>query len=140
MSSVRVERTTPRREAGPVPTEAAEQIAFTEWLNAVEPQCPGMYATAIGHGGIPLPIRIAMKLKRMGLRAGMTDYLILYRGRAFLLEFKRRDGGQLSAAQKDAHRRITLAGGVVFVAKGAQAAIDFVTDNILATHNLGHMT
>jgi hypothetical protein len=74
--------------------------------------------TTIGHGGGGR-LRGAI-LKGMGLKAGVPDILILYRGHAYFLEMKKpgarpkRGGkGGISAEQIAVHAQIETAGGSV---------------------------
>jgi hypothetical protein len=68
--------------------------------------------STIGHGGMPLHPRTAARLKAQGLKPGIPDVLIVWKGRAIFIEIKR-PGGRLSPAQKAMHERITSAGAVV---------------------------
>lgn len=51
-------------------------------------------------------------LKALGVKAGVPDCCIVYRGRAAFIELKA-SGGGLSETQKAMQRRLTLAGAVV---------------------------
>lgn len=51
-----------------------------------------------------------MILKGMGLKAGVPDILIVWQGRAYWIELKRADGGELSDAQKETQPMLTAAG------------------------------
>lgn len=116
----------------PVPTEAQEQAAFIQWLELTARADPRLYFATVGHGGFKLDRATAGRLKGMGLRAGTPDVIGCFKGRFWAVEMKRQKGGQLSESQRETHRRILLAGGVVFVAKGAGAAIEFIKESILA--------
>jgi hypothetical protein len=50
------------------------------------------------------------RLKKMGVKAGIPDIVILGDSRAFLIELKREVGGRLSDAQKLLHPEIIAAG------------------------------
>lgn len=54
----------------------------------------------------------AGRLKAMGMKAGVPDICIIYRGRAFFIELKTLKG-RLSEAQKAMHIRLTVAGAIV---------------------------
>lgn len=126
-----------RAMSAPVPTEHAEHVTFVRWLRAIEKQA-GLWWCTVGHGGYRLSRNQANLMQARGVRPGVPDVLICHRGRLIGIELKRVKGGSLSEEQKAAHEAITLAGGCVFVAKGAEAAIRFVTDNVLTTQQLGH--
>jgi len=79
--------------------------------------------SAIGHGGGG-KVRGAI-LKSMGLKAGIPDIIIIYRGYFFGIELKA-GKGVLSQAQKDTHQEITKAGGVVAPCKSLGDVADFL--------------
>lgn len=89
-------------------------------LEAIPRPPDGFWDTAIN----PVPAKsraVAGMSKAMGLRAGAPDLLIVFRGRAIFIEFKRPVGGSLSAEQRRVHTEITLAGGIVTVVRSVEA-------------------
>lgn len=73
----------------------------------------GVFYTTIGHGGGGR--RRGAHLKRMGLRAGIPDVIIIAAGRAYWLEIKRPDRkgatkGKVSPAQELVHALLENAG------------------------------
>ena len=65
----------------------------------------------------------ATKLKRMGVRAGLPDLLLLIAGRLHGLELKRERGGRVSPAQRAMHDELRAAGAIVETAKGLNEAL-----------------
>ena len=84
--------------------ESDIQIQIVEYLTLMAPSrgffffsCPNeAMGQARGKGGLA---RMA-KLKRMGLRPGVADLVIIKAGRAYFLEVKRHDG-KMSVNQKE---------------------------------------
>ncbi|HKE94978.1 MAG TPA: VRR-NUC domain-containing protein [Povalibacter sp.] len=92
-----------RRQRGRKPPPAPEinlHIAIADTLKRWG--TTGWRWTCIAHGGFRLPVITAVRLKRMGLRPGFSDFLLLspYPPKAHFLEVKRR-GGKLSDAQAE---------------------------------------
>lgn len=79
--------------------------------------------TTIGHGGGGKAR--GARLKAMGLQPGWPDIIILFHGRFLGIELKA-EKGRLSPEQVIAHQRITLAGGVVRVARTLKEVEDFL--------------
>lgn len=100
--------------------EQALQTHVTEMLDWLVREEDGVFWTAIGHGGGGA-LRGAI-LKGMGLKAGVPDVVLLYRGRAFWIELKAGTG--LSDAQKRVHGAIAVAGGIVTVCRSVQDVRD----------------
>lgn len=70
----------------------------------------------------PRSARDGARLQAMGLRKGVSDFILLYEGEAYALELKA-EKGRLSTAQKDFLSDFTNAGGVTAVAYGLANAI-----------------
>lgn len=71
--------------------------------------------------------RILNKLKKMGMKSGVPDFVILTRppmpeARAVFLELKRHKGGKISSAQEEWHRALEAEGFMVIVARGFEDA------------------
>ena len=80
------------------PLESAIQIQLVEYLSLVAPQ-RGFLVFAVPNEGMGKAQSGAgmgrmMKLRRMGLRSGVADLVIVKDGRAYFLEMKRRLGKQ----------------------------------------------
>lgn len=68
----------------------------------------------------------AAKLKRMGVRAGLPDLMLLIEGRLHGLELKRDHGGRVSEVQRAMHNELREAGAVIAAARGVDEAIGFL--------------
>jgi VRR-NUC domain len=75
-------------------------------------------AYAIPNGG-KRHAREAARMKGLGVRAGVPDIGICYRGRALYVELKA-PRGVLSAAQKEMQRRLNYAGGEVMLCRSIE--------------------
>jgi hypothetical protein len=102
--------------ADPTPTEQQECIALAKWLDR-----HGVLYSHIPMGGLR-DKREAAIMKRMGVRAGIPDYLIL-EPPICAVEMKRRRGGRLSAAQREVCSAMARHGWQVIVAHGAAEAV-----------------
>lgn len=73
--------------------------------------------------------RILNKMKKMGMKSGVPDLLILTRPsllpntRAVFLELKRRKGGKVTPKQQDWHDALAKEGFLVIVAHGFDEAV-----------------
>lgn len=101
--------------------ERALQIRVATMLRWMLP--PDVFHSAVGHGGGGE--RRGQILKRMGVVAGVPDYMILWRGRVIFLEMKA-GKGSLSLAQKAVHEAIVLAGGVVKTCRTEDEVVSFL--------------
>jgi hypothetical protein len=68
-------------------------------------------------------IRTAVKLKRMGVRAGVPDICLIINGVMHGLELKTAKG-RTSPAQQAMHAEMRQAGVIIEIAHGIQAAVD----------------
>jgi hypothetical protein len=109
-----------------VPKEYDEQCIVFDWarrfcnLDGIDM----MYATM---NGVRLPIGLARKMKRAGLKPGPLDINIDVARRGYhglRIEMKRLKGGVLSDVQKDWIERLNAEGYLAYVCRGAQEAID----------------
>lgn len=90
------------------------------YLHACAP--PSLFWTAVN----PIPAKskaVAGLSKAMGLRPGVHDIILAYRGRIIGIEMKATKG-RLSPNQIDMHEELTLAGGVSAVAHSLEEFID----------------
>jgi hypothetical protein len=101
----------------PVASERAEQTAFFQWLKVAAP--PGLWASCIPAGD-------GKQTRAPGFFKGTPDAIIVWKGRAIFLEFKRTARGRVAIAQHDCHAALCAAGALVFVAAGWEAAADFL--------------
>lgn len=81
--------------------------------------------------------RMGAKLKRMGVKPGVPDICIVWRGRAIFIELKRAAdpirktrAGRLSDEQRDMARALTLAGAVVVTCRSVDEVSDFLAGAI----------
>jgi hypothetical protein len=111
--------------ANNTPAEAEEQAALVEWL-----ELKGWKFTAIPNSTYTTSWRQKAKNRRLGLRAGLPDLLIILpdrRGLVFV-EMKRTKGGVVAPAQADWIRELDALEGVkARVCRGADEAIEFLT-------------
>lgn len=84
----------------------------------------GLYWTALPFGEKRTPDTGA-RLKRMGVRPGAPDLLLIWNGRTIGLELKA-EGGRQNENQRDTQTDWTLAGGLYHVAKGFEEAMAFL--------------
>jgi hypothetical protein len=116
----------------PVPLEDEEQAAFVQWLELV-----GLRFSSIPNATWTNSWKQKSKNHYTGLRAGFPDLVVLLPparardglGHFLCIEMKRRQGGTVSAVQKDwiaAINGLDTANVEAVVCKGSQAAIDHV--------------
>lgn len=114
-----------------VPPEHDEQVLFVAWLGRHD----------ILHHAVPNAAKrshkAAARLKAEGMQAGWPDITIdepaakgMGMGLAprVFVEMKRIKGSKTSPEQKACHARLRARGHTVIVAKGAQAAIEAMTE------------
>lgn len=102
--------------------EQAVQRACVEFLRQCAPD--GLAWSAIN----PVPAKsksVAGISKAMGMKAGIPDILLVWKGRAIFVEVKA-DGGRLSPAQRDCQAGLKLAGALVHTVKSLNEFIDFL--------------
>jgi hypothetical protein len=104
------------------PHENVEQIAFVNYLDS-----QGLKFFSVPNGGLR-NVKVAVKLKKEGARAGVPDLIILAKSKtgkfnALFLEMKRQKQGSVSPEQKKWHEWLTLNGYCVAVSKGCKQAI-----------------
>jgi hypothetical protein len=107
-----------------VPKEYDDQVFVFEWakyckLDGIDL----LYATL---NGVRLPIGLARKMKRAGLKAGPPDINLDVARQGFhglRIEEKREKGGIVSQIQSDWHDRLRQEGYKVVVTKGANETI-----------------
>lgn len=72
-----------------------------DFLNVALPR--DAWWTTVGHGGFALDARTGARMKRAGMKAGVPDILVVYRGRAHFLELKAPKGKPSAEQRKVAH-------------------------------------
>lgn len=101
--------------------EDAEMVAFFEWAKRMEGKIPEMRLVHhVPNGGHRHP-RVAMQLKRMGVKPGIPDIEIPVPRRGFTgahVEMKRTKGGRLEDEQRKVLLALQEQGRFVFEAKG----------------------
>jgi hypothetical protein len=116
----------------PVPLEDEEQAAFVQWLELV-----GLRFSSIPNATYTTSWKQKSKNYYTGLRAGFPDLVVLVPpsraqdgiGHMLCIEMKRRQGGTVSAVQKDWIEAINGLSSIsleAVVCKGAQDAIEHV--------------
>ena len=113
----------PKKRASSGPRKQPErslQIRVATMLTWMLP--PEVPWTAIGHGGGGE--RRGQILKRMGVKPGWMDIILVFRGRFIGIELK--SGTYLSEPQKLVHTQIVAAGGVVRVCKSEEEVVEFL--------------
>lgn len=103
------------------PIEEIEQIHFVQWLDIM-----GYKYTAIPNSTYTKSIMQKMKNKRMGLRAGFPDMVVIAKGKFMCVEMKRIKNSTISPTQREWVDEIAKAGIPVKVCYGAEEAIAFV--------------
>ena len=104
-----------------IPTEHQEQVMLCRWLDKRK-----VIYFAVPNGGKRHP-SVARKLKAEGVKAGVPDIVIPQRGSSpysgMVIEMKRRQGGRLTAEQRQWLDYFRSEGWLTLVANGADEAI-----------------
>lgn len=103
----------PSKKSHRFPTEHEEQVGFLNWFRQ---RYPSVLIFAIPNGE-KRSISVARRLKAEGVKPGVPDLNVPEWG--LWIEMKRREGGRLSADQKDVIRYLEGIGQTVIVGKGA---------------------
>lgn len=94
------------------------QKALVEYLDLALP--PDALCFAIPNGGKRIKVLAAI-LKATGVKKGIPDLCIVWRGRAMFMELKA-IRGHLSADQREMHRKLTFCGCEVWVVRSVEQA------------------
>lgn len=110
-----------------IPKEIDECVTFAEWL-----ELKGFKFSHLAQETFTRNWGTKMKNKRMGVKAGVPDYLIIIPEKGLIfVEMKRQKGGTVSPEQEDWITELNKLPGVeAVVCKGCDAAIEFI-DTIL---------
>lgn len=114
-----------------IPTEHQEQVALFKWL-AIQAKTNPLYdlAFSIPNGG-KRNLRVAVKMKREGVRRGVPDiFLPVARNGAhgLFIELKRLKGGTLKPPQKNMIKRLLVQKYQVKVCRGWKEAAKAIVD------------
>lgn len=109
------------------PSEDHESKVLAAWLDAVVASNVGL----LKYTHIPLETPTsavqAVRLKRMGVRRGAPDYVLVFRDGVRFIELKKFRGGRESAQQEAWRDALTAAGVAAVVCAGATEAKRQVT-------------
>lgn len=113
----------------PVPTEAQEQTALSQWAAMMEGRIPELRLLhAVPNGGSRHPVE-AVHLKQQGVKPGIPDiFLPCARGpyHGLYIEMKRRKGGRVSVDQQRMILVLRAQGYKAEVCKGWEEARDTI--------------
>lgn len=108
-------------------SEDAECAAFVRWLETQ----PGVQKFSHIPNETPTNIVQAARLKRMGVRRGAPDYVLVVKHRVVFIEMKRERGGQVSDDQQSWIDVLKMTSAEVHVCEGFHEAKQVVS-NLLA--------
>lgn len=109
-----------------VPTEEQEQRWLAEYLDAL-----GLVWWHTPNGG-QRDVRVARKLAGQGVKPGVPDVVIVSRpplrpdARGVAIELKRREGGVVSALQRQMIQRLEGEGWLCLISKGWEMAAEWL--------------
>lgn len=106
-----------------IPTEDQEQAAFVQWL-----RLKGYKHFRVPNETYTNSWRQKAKNKALGVVSGVPDLFVLVNGQMVAVEMKRRKGGVVSASQMEWLKALEEVGIAGRVCKGAEEAIEFVTE------------
>lgn len=101
----------PRRRIVNRPEQGLQKACVEVLVKFVPPPPEGPFWSAVN----PVPAKskaVAGLSKAMGMKAGVPDLLMVWKGRVITVEFKAEKGGRVSEAQKERRDEIILAGGL----------------------------
>jgi hypothetical protein len=105
-----------------IPYEAQEQETLVQWL-----EFKGLRFTAIPFSTYTTSWKQKALNKRMGVRRGLPDLLIVHDGKMVWIELKRVKGGVVAPHQKEWIKAInTVANCQAYVCRGASEAIEVI--------------
>jgi len=103
-------------------SEAQIQAACVTWLWNTYPQTRGLFFAVNNNSE---HVARAMNRKAVGLVAGVSDTILLWRGRALLIEFKTPTGKQ-SAKQKEWQERAEAQGFRYYIVRSLEDFQDLI--------------
>jgi hypothetical protein len=95
------------------------QRAVVDFLDVALP--PDALVFAVPNGG-KRHAKEAARMKRLGVKAGIPDLCIIWRGRALFVELKAQRG-TISIEQREMHRKIEYCGCPVWVCRTLDAVV-----------------
>jgi hypothetical protein len=105
-----------------LPTEEDEQSAFVEWLETC-----GYKFSALPLSTYTKSWKIKTRNKRVGVRAGVPDMIVIVKNRLVFIEMKRIKKGVISDAQKEWIEELKKCVGVlVYVCYGFENAKEVI--------------
>jgi len=113
------------------PTEEQDQIRLFEWAHLQKGKCPELGLLNSSANGVRLPIGLAVKTVRLGLRKGYPDIFLPVARKGYhglYIELKRVKGGKVSPEQEWWLEKLTEQGYYAVVCKGADEAIKTIID------------
>lgn len=105
----------------PVPTEDQEQEALVRWLDL-----KGIKFTHIPNSTFTRSWKQKAKNKRMGVRKGFPDLVVMAPRKLLFIELKRTKGGVTSSHQKEWIDGLNEYSVSAKVCKGCEEAIEFI--------------
>lgn len=120
----------------PCPLEEVEQVTLAQFLDLMMPgdwfHVPngGIRPSKEDKNGVRVSVE-AKKMKAQGVKKGVPDVWIIrpiMGAPGVVIELKRRKGGTVSPEQKEWLERLKSYNWIIYVAKGADEAIQFVRD------------
>ena len=109
------------------PIEFDEQVAIFTWAKLSEKHDPRLKWLNASMGGVRLPVGLAVKASRSGLKAGIPDIDLPVRAGGYCglrIELKRLKGGVLSREQVECLLFLKDQGYRAVCRRGAEAAIE----------------
>jgi hypothetical protein len=112
-----------------IPTEYSEQCVVFDWLKYCKLEGANLAFSSLN--GVRLPIGLAVKAKKAGMKPGVPDIFVpvprgIYHG--LFVEMKREKNGRLSPEQVDWIAELEQQGYKVVIAYGAKEAIDAIKE------------
>lgn len=110
-----------------MPTEHNEQVVLFRWADVMKAKHPELAELFAVPNGARTSMTVAKKLKAEGLKAGVEDVILLvarggYHGLCIELKRRKPASSNVSADQKEWHKRHMLRGYKVAVCYGAEEA------------------
>lgn len=104
------------------PYEQAEQETLVQWL-----ELKGLKFSAIPNSTFTKSWKQKALNKKMGVRRGLPDLVIIHDGKMLWIELKRQKGGVLAPHQKEWIEAINTVGNCqAYVCRGATEAINVI--------------
>lgn len=102
--------------------EEIECVALTNYLELLKEQRKVIVFSHTAQETYTKSWKQKSKNKRMGVRSGVPDYLIVTKNKLLFIEMKRKKGGVVSKTQKEWIKAINDAGGFAVVCSGFEEA------------------